>query len=254
AARRSGRVRAAGGARGSPRQRRARRSRRPTKAARSTACHRRARERGGRRSPSRPSVDVKELASDDDPLDLAGAFADLHETDVAQVAFDRKVLEVSISAEYLKRRVGGTRRGLRRIELGLRRRVGEPQARVGEGRGAVNEKASRVELGAGPREAPLDHLEFGDRSAELPALLRVPDRDVERRPAKANGERTDPDAPPGEHAFHVSEGVPVAADTVRCRDAAIVEHELRGIRRVKAHLLLAAAEPKAVGPAWDAER
>src|SRR5207249_1450012 len=126
--------------------------------------------------------------------------------------------------------------------------------RVGEGRGPVNEKTSRVELGAGAREAPLDHLELGDRSAELPALLRVPDRDVERRPAKANGERTDPDAPLVEHAFHVSEGVPVAADTVRCRDAAIVEHELRGIRRLEAPLLLAAADPKAVGPAGDAER
>src|SRR5437762_12254777 len=107
------------------------------------------------------------------------------------MALDREILKVAVPAEYLERRIGRARRGLGRVELRLGRRLGEPQPRVRKGRGAVHKQTGRVELGPGTREAPLDHLEVGDRSSELPALLRISDRDLEGRAAETDRESSD---------------------------------------------------------------
>src|SRR6185503_19650286 len=103
----------------------------------------------------------------------------------------------------------------------------------------------RVELRARTRETPLDHLELGNCFPELLALFRVADRDLERCPAEPDRERADADASFVEHLFHVLERFALAADTVSRRDSAILEHELRGIGRVQAHLLFALSHAKA---------
>src|SRR6185503_5068162 len=111
---------------------------------------------------------------------------------------------------------------------------------------AVDEQACRIELGPCLRELPLDHLEVRDRAAELLALLRVGRRGLERRSAETNGERTDTDAPLVEHLFHVGERIALAADQIAGRDAAVLHHKLRGVRRVEAHLALALPRTDAV--------
>src|SRR5438309_5251122 len=169
------------------------------------------------------------------------------------MSLDREVPEISVPAEYLKRRVGGARRGLGCVELGLRGGVGEANTRVRQGGGAVHQQAGGVELGARSREAPLDHLELGDRPAELPPLLRVSDRDFERRAAEPDRERADSDASFVENPFDIVEGVAVAADPIGRRNATILEHELRGVRRVQPHLLFTAAHAIAGRSARHAE-
>src|SRR5207237_67236 len=97
-----------------------------------------------------------------------------------QVPLDREVLQIPVPAEDLQRRVDGPRRGLRRVQLRLRGRVREAQPGIGERGRAMHEQTGRIELGLRASEAPLDHLELGDRLTELLALLRVADRGFER--------------------------------------------------------------------------
>ena len=118
----------------------------------------------------------------------------------------------------------------------------------------MHEQTRRVELRARAGQTPLDHLELRDRSPELPALFRVSDRDLERRAAEPDRQRADADTSFVEDLLDVIERFAVAADPIRGGDSAILEHELRGVGRMKAHLFFASADAKAGGPPRHPER
>src|ERR1051326_4972493 len=73
----------------------------------------------GSRGPRRPLL-AEEVAGDDDAHDLVGAFEDLMHAQVAQIALDRKVLEVAVAAMQLQRLVGDMKTGIGREALGHR--------------------------------------------------------------------------------------------------------------------------------------
>ncbi len=95
---------------------------------------------------------------------------------------------------------------------------------------------------------------LADRLAERPPLARIGKRCVERRARHADRLRGDADAP----ALEVRERDPVtiafAPEQVRCRDRAILEHDLRRIRRALAELFLDARDDKAGRLRLDDER
>src|SRR5258706_8732045 len=116
---------------------------------------------------------------------------------------DRVIAEVPVASQDLEAVVRRARRRLGRIELALRRRDAERPPGVGERGGAMDEQARGVELGARLGELPLDHLELGERLAELLALLRVRNGDLEGSAPQADGERSDADAAFVEDLLHV---------------------------------------------------
>ncbi len=187
-------------------------------------------------------------------MDLARAFPDLHQTHVPDDALHRIVAQVAVAAEDLERRVRGAARGLGRVELPLGCGASEGQTVVGQGRGAVDEEPARVELGPRLRELPLDHLELGERLAELLALLRVRGGGLDGRAAEPDRERADADAAAIEDLPHVAEGGADLADPIGVCDTAVGEHELGCIGSVQSHLLLALAGTKAGVAGGDAER
>ena len=64
-----------------------------------------------------------EVATDDHPLDLAGALADLEDLGVAVEPGDRVLLHEAVAAEDLRRDTRRGDRGLRGVELGDRGRL-----------------------------------------------------------------------------------------------------------------------------------
>jgi hypothetical protein len=101
-----------------------------------------------------------------------------------------------------------------------------------------DELARRLDLDGHVGEPEVDGLVLGDRLAERDALARVGERGLERRARHADGLRRDADAA----GLEVRERDPVAlalgAEPVRDRHAAVLERDLRGVRRALAHLLL----------------
>src|SRR4051794_1823486 len=74
--------------------------------------------------------EAQDLAGDDEPLDLAGALADLGQLGVPQVALDRILGHVAVAAVDLDGRVRHPRADLGSEELGLRRNEAEVPALV----------------------------------------------------------------------------------------------------------------------------
>src|SRR5258706_8705828 len=92
---------------------------------------------------------------------------------------DRVIAEVPVASQDLEAVVRRARPCLGCVELALRRRHAERPPGIRERRGAMDEQARGVELGARLRELPLDHLELRERLAKLLALLRVRNGDLE---------------------------------------------------------------------------
>ena len=91
-------------------------------------------------------AEVQHLPADHQPLDLAGALADLGQLGVAQVALDLVLLDVAVAAVDLDRVVGGALGDLGGEQLGLRRRQREVQTASGRPRAGF---ASRKPRGRG---------------------------------------------------------------------------------------------------------
>src|SRR5437899_8668637 len=117
----------------------------------------------------------------------------------------------------------------------------------------MDQQTRRIELGARPRELPLDHLKLRDGPAELAPLLRVRRGDLDRCAAQSDRKRTDADAATVQHALDVVERGAVASDPIALRHAALFEDELSGVRGVKTHLLLPPPRPEAARGARNAE-
>src|SRR5580704_5522017 len=71
-------------------------------------------------TPTRSGLLTQQVAGDDDAHDLVGAFEDLVDAQVAQIALDREILEVAVAAMQLQRLVGDMETGIGREALGHR--------------------------------------------------------------------------------------------------------------------------------------
>src|SRR5215472_3118197 len=63
---------------------------------------------------------TEQAAGDDHPHDLVGAFEDLVDAHVAQIALDREILQVAVAAKELQRLVADMKPGVGRQPLGHR--------------------------------------------------------------------------------------------------------------------------------------
>src|SRR5690242_15417009 len=99
----------------------------------------------GRLGPVAASLDrdavLEQRARDDEALDFARAFVDLHDARVAVIALDRILLHVAVAAVDLDRLVRDPGRGLGRVQLGHRRRAAERLIRVAHPRRAADQQA-----------------------------------------------------------------------------------------------------------------
>src|SRR5271169_2697972 len=110
------------------------------------------RRRTGRMSGSSawPSLirRAEQMPGDDHPHDLVGAFEDLVHAQIAQIALDRKVLQIAVAAEQLQRLVADVEPGISRETLGHRAMHDRLWITAVEARGpAPDHQPCRVELG-----------------------------------------------------------------------------------------------------------
>src|SRR5579875_2146616 len=120
-----------------------------------------------------------EIFCNQDPLHLAGAFADLVDLDVAPVARDGKIVHETIAAVDLHSLVGGSLRGFRGEELGHCSFFAEWLALHVQPGGFVIHQARQFDFHRHVGELELDGLEAADRLAELFALFRVVQRFIQ---------------------------------------------------------------------------
>src|SRR5215472_2163430 len=63
---------------------------------------------------------TEQAAGDDHPHDLVGAFKDLVDAHVAQIALDREILQIAVAPKELQRLVADVKPGIGRKALGHR--------------------------------------------------------------------------------------------------------------------------------------
>src|SRR5688572_8762821 len=145
-------------------------------------------EPGGRASGG------KQLPRDDQPLDLAGPFANRCELHVAEELLRRIVLDEAVPPEDLDPVLRHTHGNLTRIQLGhggLQRR---PAALVLHRCGPIRQQPRSLDASAVVDELCPDALEGADRLAELLADKRVTARGFMCALRQADGEGGDTDA------------------------------------------------------------
>src|SRR5687768_10509576 len=181
---------------------------------------------------------LHELARDHDALELVRAFADREERRVAVVALNVEFLRVAISAV-----------DAHRLEAVLQRRLGREKLRhagfeiaAPAGVIGVRRRLHQQPRGFGARrhvgELQLDRLVLGDRFAEGPAKLRVPQRLLQTRAREPCTTRRDVGAPELEPVQHLLESAPFrAADQVSGRHPAVDEQHLARVDAAIAELL-----------------
>src|SRR5260221_9005054 len=179
--------------------------------------------------PARPALDLdpvpEQAARDHQPLDLAGAFVDLHHPGVAVVALDRVLLHVAVAAVDLNRLVGDPGRRLAGVELGHRRLARERTPAVLEPGGALEQEPRRLQAPLHLGELELHRLDPRDRTAERLALLGVPHRLLERRAHHADRLGGHPDAAGVEHAHRDLEALAHGAQPLFDPDPPALAHQ-----------------------------
>src|SRR3990172_9029712 len=141
---------------------------------------------------------LAELVADHRALDLGGPLPDAVDAELAPDALDGLLAHVAASAEDLHGLVGHPARGLRAHELDRARERVELLARGPAAGGlpphAVEHRLRGHDLGGHVGQHELDRLELDYRPAELLALLRERERQVERARGCAHRPRADHDA------------------------------------------------------------
>ena len=139
---------------------------------------------------------AEQRAGDHEPLDLARALVDLGDLGVAVVALGRELLGVAVAAEHLDRLAGPAARDARRRRAWPARprpcAGGRPAS---AGRRARSARAPPRSRSACRRASAGSAWKPPIGAAERRALLRVGDREVERRLRDADRLRGDADAP-----------------------------------------------------------
>ena len=195
---------------------------------------------------------AQQLPRDDEPLNLARAFADRRQLDVAEVLLGRVVLHEPVAAVNLHAVVGRLDRDLARIELRHRRFERRPPAAILQIRRAIGQQARRFDARRVVGELPLNRLERADRLAERLALLRVAERRLVGALRQADRQRRDADAAGVEHLHRVDEALSFLAEQLIERNAAVVEQHFARVAGAHAELVFLLA--RASCPACRARR
>ena len=169
-----------------------------------------------------------ERPGDDQALDLLGSLVELGDLGVAHHPLDRELVDVAVAAEHLDGVRRHAHRGVAGDEFTHRRpAAGVRRPGVDLGRGLVQELARGLGLGVHVGEHRRDHLELGDRLAELLALRGVGRGDVERALGDPDGLGGDPGPAPIERPHRDREAVAHLADAVRVGHADAVGSRAR---------------------------
>src|SRR5690606_4073396 len=200
-----------------------------------------------RREPaqwSRRADLAQQVTGDDQPLDLAGPFADLADLGVPQDAFDRMLVQQPLGAQELDGGAGGPAGELAGGELRHGRGVAVRPTLLAEPRGVVDEVAGGRDLGRQVRQAELRAL----RVAETQVAGRGDGQDgVERALGETEGERADADAARVECAHEVDEALTFLAQPVLHGNLGVLQDQLARVRGAPAHLVFLLARPDAGG-------
>src|SRR5580704_1780772 len=197
-----------------------------------------------RTMPSLPRSVFRDLASDDEALNVAGALVDLAYANVAVDALDREIGDIAVAAMDLDR-VGGDAFGhLRGEELGHRRLFDARFASVAPRRGVEHQAVRRSDLGRHVGEAEGHRLLLDDRLAEGRALAGIGEGGLISGARHPDRLRSDPDAA----AFQVGERNLVAfafrAQHQIGGQLDLLEDELGGVGGALAELVLDPGHPK----------
>src|SRR5947208_11272185 len=221
-----------------------------------TKSQSRGRSRSGitrRSAEASPAPSADQLARDRQLLDLRRPAPQLHQLRVAGEALHLVLLHVAVAAEDVDRLHGDVGRCLAAVELpgadvGERHRHLPAGEEVGEG-----EVPHVAEEPVHAREPALHELEVADRLAELLALLRVLERQLESTVGEAEGEGRHAGALVGEPALHVVALLHAPAEQVPARDADVVQVDGARGRGVRAHLAKGLRDLEPRGAALDEE-
>src|SRR5262249_30319020 len=200
---------------------------------------------------------LEQRRRDDQAVDLVRALEDAVDARVAIVALDRILRREAIAAERLQRlvrdevhRLGAEHLQDRRLDrVLLDRLLDDPARRVGRrgvdrvGRGiheagrpvahAVRDVDARRHVG----ELPLDHAERGDREADLLALPRVVERDLEALLRRPDGAGAELEAADVEDVERDLVALPDLAQDRVGADRYVLQDQLAGRRAADAELL-----------------
>src|SRR5262249_27645746 len=132
-----------------------------------------------------------QLAADDKLMDLRGAVRNSEHTRITGPALQWGLFRQPIGAVKLDGEIGHTHRGLRRERLRGRRLAMAPDTTVEERERPVAEQSAGVDRRRHLGQHLLHELEARDRLAELRALARVGDADVERLLREMHTEQAD---------------------------------------------------------------
>ena len=163
---------------------------------------------------------AQQLAGDDEALDVAGAFVDLHPFGVAQVALDRVVVGIAPSAVHQDRLVRGAQGGLGGEEFGGGSGPTAGLALVLQPGGMVHQVAGRVHVGGHVSQRRLDHLEVADALAERAPLPRKGHGGVQAGLGDAECAGGDTEAAMVQGAHGDAKSVPGRAQEIARRNAA----------------------------------
>src|SRR5439155_27351562 len=154
----------------------------------------------------------QELAGDDEPQDLARAFADGRELHVAEEFLGRIILHETVAPMDLDAVVGGPHGDLAGVQLRHRRFESGAAPAVLEICGAVGQEARRLDARGVVSELPLNGLKPADRPAERLAVLRISERCLMRALRQTDGERSDADAAGVEDLHRMDEAFTLGAE------------------------------------------
>src|SRR5438876_7592857 len=122
-----------------------------------------------------PGSSRGERAADDQPLDVARAFVDLADANVAIDALDREVGDVTVAAVNLDRSRAHALGHLGGEELGHRGFLEAWLSRVAQARRVPHHLPRDLDLGGHVGESEGDRLMLDERLAEGLPLARVPE-------------------------------------------------------------------------------
>src|SRR5690606_29172003 len=177
---------------------------------------------------------AQQVTSDDQPLDLAGPFADLADLGVSQDAFDRVLVQQPLGPEELDGGARGADGELAGVELGHGGGVAVRPALFAQPRRVVDEVACGGDLGREVRQAELRALRVAETRVAGPGDGQD---GVERALGEAEGERADADAARIERPHEVDEPLALLAHPVLHGDLGVLQDQLARVRGAPAHLV-----------------
>src|SRR5262245_37134458 len=162
---------------------------------------------------------------------------------VAQDTLNRVIAQIAIAAMQLEAAVDHLESRIGSETLGL---SGKPRrhwlALAHCNRGAVQQESRRLQLGCIVCNAELQRLEIGKTRAELLAIFHVTDGAIETKLCTADRTRANVQPSAIKSRHRDLEALPLGADAVRSRHAAVLEQDHRGRLCFPAELLFLRAK------------